>query len=285
MPIGPIDPAGQQPSRAQSAEVSTFSSRRLVHLACLVAIAVTMAMTVSPRAGAAIGSESGVWDYYRAHLSTDSARALSNVEKHHLNEGITRMNSGGHRGALAEFTFILDRFPNHPRALALLSELCDVKWKDLRCESDVIFQRAIAINPRVSQTYVLDGLHHQRRGRRGDAIKAYHRALDINPRSANAHYNLALAYVDEKRFDLANLHGQASYALGFPLPGLKEKLSKAGHWKPLPDEEVKRITELRATTSQDVDKRNESAKDHERPEGDKNPAQRKAAENRDGEKQ
>lgn len=206
----------------------------LLAAACL--LAGTMAMPVS----AQTGSEIGVWDYYVAGSSPDASRALLNLEANHIGPGIERMARRDYVGAVADFTFILKAFPNHPRVLSMLSEVCDVKWKGPRCDMEGWLQRALDINPSASQTHVIYGLHFQRLGRRGDAIASYERAIELNPRSQNAHYNLALIYIDQKQFDLANLHAQAAYALGHPLPGLRDMLTKAGRWKVLPADEVQR---------------------------------------------
>ena len=205
-------------------------------------IAVAIAMAAPGIAVAqGTGSVVGTWDYYRAGASAESVQALRNVEQYHIEPGVQRMRQTNYAGALEDFEFILNYFPNHPRALTLMSELC-VKWKNPRCEAESRLERAIQINPKASQTYVIQGLHFQRLNARERAIGAYKQALDLNPASSNAHYNLGLAYFDLKRFDLANLHAQATYVLGFPLPGLRDKLTRAGHWKTLPEDEVKRVT-------------------------------------------
>lgn len=214
-----------------------MASRLLTGLALVAAL---LAFSTEP-VRAQQGSESGVRDYYRASATPDGARALANLEQFHIAPGLERLKGRNYQGAFEDFTFILASFPNHPQALALVSDVCDVQWKDPRCDSEAWFRRAVEINPNIAQTQVLYGLHQQRRGRVTEAIQAYQRALELNPASSNAHYNLGLAYFDQKRFDLANQHAQASYALGFPLPGLKDKLNRAGQWKALPADELKRL--------------------------------------------
>ena len=49
--------------------------------------------------------------------------------------------------------------------------------------------------------------------------------------NANVHYNLGLAYVDLKRYDKALDSAHAAYRLGFPFPGLKNKLQRVGAWR------------------------------------------------------
>jgi len=163
------------------------------------------------------------------------------VEAFHIEPGLQRMKQKNFAGALHDFEFILGFFPNHPRTLSLISDLCDINWKSPQCDPGPYFQRAFDINPNASQTHIVYGLHLQRRNELDKAVKSYQRGLELNPASSNAHYNLGLAYFDQKRFDSSNQHAQAAYALGFPLPGLKDKLTRAGQWKPLPEGEVKRL--------------------------------------------
>ena len=66
-----------------------------------------------------------------------------------------------------------------------------------------------------------------------EAVEKFEHALDLNPDDINAHYNLGLAFFDLKEYDKANEQAQTSYALGAPLPGLRDKLMRAGAWKPV----------------------------------------------------
>jgi tetratricopeptide (TPR) repeat protein len=128
---------------------------------------------------------------------------------------------------------MLNAFPNHPQALLLMIQLC-AQWKTPVCADDLAgrFDRAVAVNPRAPGTFIVYGIYQQRKGAYGEAIKSYKRALELDPDSVNAHYNLGLAYFDAKQYDLANVHAQQAYRLGAPLPGLRDKLKKAGRWNP-----------------------------------------------------
>ena len=187
------------------------------------------------------GSVVGTYDYYAAAASPQTLQTLKNVESFHIEPGRDRMKKRNYPGALQDFEFILNYFPNHPIALALVSDLCDLNWKSPQCDPEPYFERAFQINPKAAQTWAVYGLHLQRIKSNDKAIDAYKRSLALNPASMNAHYNLGLAYVDLKRFDLANQHAQAAYALGYPLPGLKDKLVRAGQWKDLPRDAVDRL--------------------------------------------
>ena len=81
-------------------------------------------------------------DYYHAKESSEDIESLRNVEEHHIGPGMDRMKGRMFPGALADFEFILVVFPNHPVALSLVSELCDVRLKDHRCDADGLFEKA-----------------------------------------------------------------------------------------------------------------------------------------------
>ena len=61
-----------------------------------------------------------------------------------------------------------------------------------------------------------------------DAIKQYQIATKLDPNSAEAHYNLGLAYLAKKNNQAAFKQAKLAYQLGYPLPGLKNKLAAQG---------------------------------------------------------
>ena len=40
-----------------------------------------------------------------------------------------------------------------------------------------------------------------------------------------------MSHLKKKEYEKASAHAQKAYALGFPLPGLKNKLKAAGKWR------------------------------------------------------
>lgn len=185
----------------------------------------------SPVATAAEGHSR---DYYNPGTSQADVEWFKNVHSYHLQPGIMEMRPGRYDAALQHFEFILNAYPNQPEVLNLLSELCVVRWKSPTCDADPWFQKAIAQNPSIARTYLVYGIHQLRKGQPAEAIVTLNRALEMEPDSVNAHYNLGLAYFEVKDYVKANAHAQASYRLGAKVPGLRDKLVKAGHWKPIP---------------------------------------------------
>jgi tetratricopeptide (TPR) repeat protein len=202
-----------------------------------------LACSVFLFAAAAVQAQQGNRDYYHANESREDGQLLRNVEAYHVGPAVDRMKTHNFPSALQDIQFILDFFPNHPTGLAMLSDLCDAQWRSPQCDIDARFQAAIDRNNTAPQTFLLYGLHLQRRNQLPQAIESYKKSIALNPRSANAHYNLALAYFDQKQFDQANREAQISYALGIPLPGLRDKLTRAKVWKPIDGDELKKLME------------------------------------------
>jgi tetratricopeptide (TPR) repeat protein len=187
--------------------------------------------------GVAATAQEGNHDYYTAQSTKGTIDLLTAVEKYHLPGAYDGLAGKHYYYAFGEVKFILHYFPNHPKALMLMSAICN-GWQSPDCNPDEWFEKAVSRNPAVSETYVLYGIDLHRRKRFDAAVKNYKQALEIDPISLNAHYNLGLAYVDLKQYELANQQAQKSYALGAPFPGLRERLKRVGAWKPLDAEAV-----------------------------------------------
>ena len=171
-------------------------------------------------------------DYYQALNPQEKTlhELLLAVEKYHEPVAIDRIHTKFYSAAWSEINFILNYFPNHPRALLLMGQVCEL-WRDPKCNMETYFRNAIQRTPMNERVHLTEGVYFQKKGRLNEAIESYKTSLRINPDSANAHYNLGLCYVAQKQFKLANEHAQKAYALGIDLPGLRNKLEAAGAWQ------------------------------------------------------
>src|SRR5262249_10171379 len=98
--------------------------------------------------------------------------------------------------------------------------------------TECYFARARKVFPDDANVIVLEGYYFWKKGDRQRARKEYEEALALNPDSADGHYNLGLVCAEMNDFDEAVKHAQIAYAAGYPLPGLRNKLEKAGRWPP-----------------------------------------------------
>jgi tetratricopeptide (TPR) repeat protein len=177
-------------------------------------------------------------DYYEAAGDRAATAALHNLDRFHYQPAVKHLQNRQYKFALADLEFMLKYFPNHPQALATMAELGLAAHRPDIAEQQ--FKDALARYPQHYETYVIYGTFLQKLGRVDVAITEYKKALEINPESVYAHYNLGLAYVDRKDYQQANIHAQKAYQLGVGFPGLKEKLQAAGAWRP--EEDAKRGT-------------------------------------------
>lgn len=137
-----------------------------------------------------------------------------------------------------ELDYTLRAFPNHPRALNALSRL-SIRDKSNMPEGtkatvECYFASAIRFRPDDSEVRMVYGIHLLRIGQNEKAIEQLKKAEEMGAVSANAYYNLGLAYFDLKRYPESLAAAQNAYGMGFPLPGLKKKLTAAGIWRDPP---------------------------------------------------
>jgi tetratricopeptide (TPR) repeat protein len=70
-----------------------------------------------------------------------------------------------------------------------------------------------------------------RSGKKAEAVAKLEEGAALDERDANIQYNLGLAYFDVGQYEKALKSAHRAYAAGFPLPGLREKLKRAGKWR------------------------------------------------------
>ena len=68
-------------------------------------------------------------------------------------------------------------------------------------------------------------------GKYDEARKVLQDGLDkVSNPSAEMHYFLGMIELKQGSFDSAREQAQKAYKLGYPLPGLRNRLKAAGHW-------------------------------------------------------
>lgn len=183
-----------------------------------LALALSLMLTSSLACAAGVTPH----DYYSGHYDD---KLLHNVEKYHLPKARRQMQSEGTlHFAMADVKFVLAYFPNHPKALQLVSEIA--RKQGAPKSADQYYVRALQLFGDSSMTELLYGLHLHRTGRVDQAIEAYHKAIELGPKNANAYYNLGLALLKQGKVDEAKEAAEHAYSLGHPLPGLREMLAE-----------------------------------------------------------
>lgn len=174
----------------------------------------------------------GPYDYRTA---TSEERFL--VEGAHFTPNVERLI----RGTTAtvpgpDIAYTLRAYPNHPRALHSMMNLSFSNRTDKPEGStytmECWFDRAERFVPNDGTVQMIHGIYILRKGDARGAIAKFKRAEELSGPSANLHYNLGLAYFDLRDYDNALDRARSAYRLGFPLPGLRNKLQEVGKWQP-----------------------------------------------------
>jgi tetratricopeptide (TPR) repeat protein len=170
---------------------------------------------------------------YRTHRDK-----LEIVERYHFTSRVETLE-GGQSGMIgADLDYTLRASPNHHRALMSMVNYMIRNHTDrvrgAHYSMECYFERAIRFAPTDGTVYMIYGTYLFRTGAKDKALKEFETAEKYVGDNANLHYNLGLVYLDAKDYEKALAHAQRAYALGFQLPGLRNKLIAAGKWQDPP---------------------------------------------------
>lgn len=161
------------------------------------------------------------------HFRTQHAQIMKGRTTYQRSE-----NAGGLMG---DFDYTLRVFPNHHLALQDIDRLGQILKTErppgANYSLECYFERAVAFAPEDGVVRLLYGLYLNRRGKTKEALEQLRLAEEHSPDDTNVQYNLGLAYFQAKDYDLARQYAKRAYDRGFPLPGLKQMLIKAGKWE------------------------------------------------------
>jgi tetratricopeptide (TPR) repeat protein len=180
----------------------------------------------------------GPYDYRKA--STEFAHELFLVHSAHFTPDIEN-GIKGRSGTLGnELDYTLRAFPNHVRALTSLDLLSrrekeSSTLKGSRFPVECYFERAVRFAPDDGAARAAYANFLFARGRTEAALQMFIQAANLMPENATINYNLGLAYLKVKNYEQANTYAHKAYALGFPLPALKNMLTAAGKWDDKPE--------------------------------------------------
>jgi len=179
----------------------------------------------------------GPFDYTNAE---HFAVLLPKVDSNHFTPEVESFQGhnkcGGNGCSVAgDIDYTLRAFPNHHRALAAMAKYhirgFDKTRTKMRYSAACYFDRAIRFTPQDATIHMIYGYYLSRIDQLKEALEQYDYALSLVPNTAEVHYNLGLLYTDIRDYPRARMHARRAYELGFPLPGLRSKLERAGEWE------------------------------------------------------
>lgn len=177
----------------------------------------------------------GPYDYMlRQQLPSE----LHIVESYHFKPDVEQLIVGPGKTENyipANLDYTLRAWPNHHRALNSISRY---RINNLKKRSsgryppaECYLQRAINFSPRDPTAHMLYAIFLQRTNQNDAALEEYRIAEELDPVSVQVKYNLGLLLVELGKYDEALRYAQDVYTSEFPLPGLKQKLKRAGRWQ------------------------------------------------------
>jgi tetratricopeptide (TPR) repeat protein len=160
-----------------------------------------------------------------------SSGKLEIVEQHHFNKDVENGIRGQSSVLGDDLNYTLVAIPNHHRALATIANVT-IRLKTLQLEgakypTECYFERAIRFAPNDGVVRATYGNYLNSRGQSDKALAMFETAIELEPDNATINYNVGLLYLKAKNYDKAAEYADKAYALGFPLPGLKNQLAAA----------------------------------------------------------
>lgn len=184
--------------------------------------------------GATLENGYGPFDYTNPEHFREK---LPIVEQLHFDAKVESLEAGINQELPgADIDYTLRAFPNHYRALHSMARYQlqypnKLKPPNTNYSADCFFKRAMVFRPEDGVVRMIYAIYLSKRDKTGEAIEQMKAAEELQPESAEVHYNLGLLYIRAREYSAARQHAHRAYELGYPLPGLRKKLEAAGEWQ------------------------------------------------------
>ena len=185
------------------------------------------------------GSDCGsIQNAYGPFDYTDPSRKpnLRLVEGAHFTNEVKQLIKGKSSYLMGDIDYTLRAFPNHHQALySMMNYRLKNPWTttagQLGRSADCYFKRAIEFKRDDPTVRMIYGIYLHKKKQYESAIAQYLFALKAAPDYSELLYNIGLSYFENNEHDQALKYAKKAYALGYPLPGLKNKLTQSGKWQ------------------------------------------------------
>ena len=160
---------------------------------------------------------------------------LSNVEHNYFNDDVRMLRKGQSASIAGDLDYLLRAYPNHPGGLDAMGRLGrrakSEKLYGANFKVSCYFDRAIRLAPDDPTVRALFAQHLWITGNRKLAVDQIEEAEKLGANDANTLYNIGIMKFEMGDKISAMKYATRAYELGFPLPGLRNKLKRAGVWK------------------------------------------------------
>lgn len=175
-------------------------------------------------------------DYTLMSTNEKDRRDIRYHEYFHIEPARKQLATGNLSwGVMNNLHFVLHKVPNDHPALQLLVQWDKAGGRDPAYASPACYLVwASEFAPNDPMVWGYGGVYFYNKGDKAMAGQWWNKALALNPNNADVHYNLGLLQFEQGDYAAARKHAEAAYAAGYPLPGLRDKLRKAGQWPETP---------------------------------------------------
>ena len=151
-------------------------------------------------------------DYFTAEQ--DGVKGyLDNMTINHLDKVTGWIQQGRFDNAVLDLKYVLDRFPNQPRALQLLPVVASLSKNQALAVT--YFEKAVRQFPQYALTHAQYGLFLISNGNVDEGIEQFNQSITIDPKSAAGHAGLAHAYAKKGNMEQARDAAKKARELGF----------------------------------------------------------------------
>ncbi len=222
-------PPHRLPSTSRETSIGIrFRARRRLWPALLIAAA--PAVWAQGAGCGSLQNPYGPFDY-----RVERGDTLHVVERFHFTPQVEALLSGATGKVGGDLDYTLRAFPNHHRALLSVMKLAE-KTKSPRDPAmnypfECYFERAIRFQRDDPIPRMLYATYLGKQGRLADAKRQLADADRMAEDNPFTYYNIGMVYADLKLFDEALVEAHKAYKMGFPRPGLRDRLKAAGKWQ------------------------------------------------------
>jgi tetratricopeptide (TPR) repeat protein len=160
---------------------------------------------------------------------------LDIVEGAHLTPEVLNLTRGKTSAIGGDIDYTLRAFPNHHLALMAMVRLGEkqrlIKPVGARYSVECYLYRANRFRSDDAMVKMIYANFLAKNKRGAEAIKLLDEAVELGVENSNLYYNMGLIYLDLKEYEKALNYAHQAYRLGFPLPGLRDRLRKAQKWR------------------------------------------------------
>jgi tetratricopeptide (TPR) repeat protein len=155
---------------------------------------------------------------------------LGIVERYHFSPRISALHNIDKKAKnlYQNIDYTLRAFPNHHKALNSMMRLRLNSKRWFGTPMECYFKRAVTINKGDGISHLLFAIYLHRLGKYKDAEVEYKKAEKLT-HSTELYYNYGLLLANLKRYKEAVPYAEKAYRRGYPFPGLKDQLKRAGH--------------------------------------------------------